>query len=169
MHGFVKHTDSNGLRIRGDEPDANGEAHRARYRWAASVLDAGSHVLDFGCGTGYGTDILRAAGHIAEGYDPHPDIRLVTIGNCYDAVVAFEVLEHLPDPPFGTLVALEKMAPVVLASVPFLERPGENHHHRWFRLQEATFPGRQFAYQYADGTISTMPGPAQNLLIISQR
>ncbi len=141
----------------------------AQYRWAASVLDADAHVLDFGCGTGRGTDILRAAGHIAEGYDPHPEIRLVTLGNCYDAVVAFDVLADLTDPPFGTLQALEKMAPVVLASVPFLESPIGARAHRWFRLQESTFPGRQFAYQYADGTISTMPGPAVNLLVISMR
>lgn len=160
--------DSDGLRIRGDEDDANGECHRARYRWAASMLEPGSRVLDYGCGTGYGTEILRAVGMQADGYDPLVPPFDGPFATRYDAVVCFEVLEHLHEPPLATLMALEKLAPIVIASVPYMEAIGNNPHHRWFRLQEASFPGRWFAYQMADSTISALAGDgAQNLIVCS--
>jgi len=167
-----------GLRIIGDEDCADAECHRARYRWVASMLEPGSYVLDYGCGTGYGSRILMDAGMKVYAYDP--DVEACKIaqrrwgvnaapsfdsGVFKDAVVCFEVLEHLKDPPLGTFMGLEKLAPIVIASVPYLEKPGNNQHHLWFRLQESTFPGRRIAYQYADGTISPMAGNAQNLIV----
>lgn len=168
-----------GLRIVGDESDADAENHRARYRWAASMIEPGSRVLDFGCGTGYGTRILCDAGIQAMGFDVDPamadlarDLYEVSITDVLpssvDVVVAFEVLEHLKDPPLATFMALEKLAPVVLATVPFMEPRDQNRHHCWHQLQEATFPGRRFAYQYPDGTISAMAGQAaQNLIVMT--
>ena len=43
--------------------------HVARYEWAAKIIPAGSRVIDFACGVGYGTRVLCDAGHAAFGYD----------------------------------------------------------------------------------------------------
>lgn len=170
--------DLDGIRIRGDEADANGECHRARYRWAATQIPSGSSVLDYGCGTGYGTGILCDGGHRGCGYDvDEAAVAIARERHCvqaatsysgrFGAVVCFEVIEHLADDPMTTLLRLRKIAPLVIASVPYLERPG-NPHHRWFGLSESTFPGCSFFYQKADGSISTASKKAQNLLIVSK-
>lgn len=135
------------------------------------MLPTGARVLDYGCGTGYGTRILCNAGLDAYGYDPDPALARFNLvspvipDGPWDAVVCFEVLEHIEAPPLATYMQLERLAPIVIASVPYLELRGANPHHRWYRLQEATFPGRHVAYQYSDGTISALSGNAQNLIV----
>ena len=152
-----------GLRILGDEDTPDGHMHRARYRWASDQLKAildephayglgrgepeNMRVLDYGCGTGHGTDLLRTTGFDAIGYDPDPEaigwgrdhfklggdvltVRGPPDGSRFDAIVAFEVLEHLDAPPAETLAGLLKMAPIVIGSVPYLEPAGFNPHHR---------------------------------------
>ena len=89
--------------------------HVIRYGWALSRV-AGLHVLDLGCGAGYGTEILSWAARSARGFDlwrPEPGQEpswpgpaSLTWGHdlCADelpranAGVMFEVLEHLPAP-----------------------------------------------------------------------
>jgi len=112
--------------------------HVARYEWAAKNIKAGSKVVDFACGVGYGTRILADAGHFSCGYDidreaikyaadhyisgMQTDFR---IGNGNDpgelgeadAAVCFETIEHIEDPR-PLLKALRESAPVLLASVP---------------------------------------------------
>jgi 2-polyprenyl-3-methyl-5-hydroxy-6-metoxy-1,4-benzoquinol methylase len=89
--------------------------HIARYSWAAQ-LAAGVDVLDAGCGTGYGTAILAAAGpgrllavDVAEeaialteaategrAEVARADLRALPFDDdCVDLVVCFEVIEHL--------------------------------------------------------------------------
>lgn len=88
--------------------------HFARYRFA-EPLAVGRRILDAGCGTGYGADLLAATGAEIHALDrdseavrhaqkAHPRLRLVR-GDCtslpfrdrsFDLVVAFEVIEHLP-------------------------------------------------------------------------
>ncbi len=112
--------------------------HVARYEFAARTIPAGSKVIDFACGVGYGTRVLADAGHFACGYDcdreaiayaaAHyvsgmaTDFRLAN-GNApgelgdYDAAVCFETIEHLQDPR-PMLKALRVSAPTLIASVP---------------------------------------------------
>jgi len=91
--------------------------HRGRYWWAAQVA-AGRSVLDVGCGTGYGAQILANAGALKViGVDVAADVvemagreyrsdrlafvcadaaRLPFEDASFDLAVCFEVIEHLP-------------------------------------------------------------------------
>ncbi len=97
-----------------NDPDLRNE-HLARYRFA-EPLATGRRILDAGCGTAYGAELLAAAGAevhaldrdretVAQVRNTHPRLRLVR-GDCarlpfrdrsFDLVVAFEVIEHLRD------------------------------------------------------------------------
>ena len=111
--------------------------HTARYEWAAKVLPAGSRVVDYACGIGYGTKILADAGHWAHGFDidteavayaeqhyAHPQAT-VKIGNGNapgtviraDTAICFETIEHIEDPR-PLLKALRDACATLLASVP---------------------------------------------------
>lgn len=111
--------------------------HRARYEFAAASLPAGSLVLDFACGIGYGSKIMAEAGHTVHGYDINRDA--LEYGRAYyehprvhlsyrdandptdlpraDAAVCFETIEHVEDPR-PLLRALRAAAPRLIASVP---------------------------------------------------
>lgn len=114
--------------------------HVARYEWAAKVLPAGSRVIDFACGVGYGSNILATAGHFVCAFDKDADA-LSYLRDHYahshiaygtqdaaapgpivsettrDAAVCFETIEHIEDPR-RLLLALRESAPTLIASVP---------------------------------------------------
>lgn len=62
-------------------------------------------VLDFGCGSGYGTKVLKEHFNDVDAYDSYPDnyfpknFNLITdldeLKNDYDIITNFEVIEHL--------------------------------------------------------------------------
>lgn len=89
----------------------NAGDHVARYIWAHNKL-VGKTTLDCGCGEGYGTAWLRDHGIDIVGLDcsrqallssKMKDLFLADIlsipvtGNSFDAIISFEVIEHLED------------------------------------------------------------------------
>jgi len=116
--------------------------HRYRYEWAGRLL-AGKKVLDAGCGIGYGSWILGEWGCHVSAIDldqgaidtalktyPHLDVSyacadIASYKGKFDAIVCFEVLEHVDGPDFLTW-RFRQMAPRLLCSVPNeLEYPFE--------------------------------------------
>ena len=92
--------------------------HLARYWWAAALVQ-GKHVLDAGCGTAYGTDILAGAGAgEVVGVDIEAavietarrtaaenvrleacDVRELPFADgSFEVAVCFEVIEHVEEP-----------------------------------------------------------------------
>jgi SAM-dependent methyltransferase len=108
------------------EPEADGGAwidHLARYRFCAARIPPGARVIEIGCGSGYGAAHLAARQLRVVALDRHlPSLAAATTryrraGLAYvagdamelpfrdqavSAVVAFEIIEHLPQP--GRLV-----------------------------------------------------------------
>lgn len=133
--------------------------HLARYRWAQGFTKK-RHVLDVGCGCGYGTAILADGAASAVGFDcDHDSIQYAqeryqaggigfAIGNAeecvfpthrFDVAVCFELLEHLDDPD-ACLVAMWSMLRengLLIASTPNLDKPEPDavfHKHAWRSL-----------------------------------
>lgn len=95
--------------------------HVVAYRFAQEQV-RGKTVLDAGCGDGYGTDMLAQTAARAVGVDRsaetvdlagrryrRPNLtyrvcelhRIIDVGEPFDVVCNFQVIEHLPDPkPF---------------------------------------------------------------------
>ena len=109
--------------------------HIARYEWGGRRTDG--HVVDAGCNCGYGAAILADAGRTVTAIDNWPegldyarqnwdrpaiewveaDLNGAVTTPAADAVVAFEIIEHLADP--GRLLRSARSAsPRLLASVP---------------------------------------------------
>lgn len=110
--------------------------HVARYYWAAGLIEDAEKVLDLGCGVGYGAAILARDGAKVTAVDnaseaiayakTHFAAENITfrVGKAeskarakYDAVVAFEVIEHVEDAT-GMLAHLASISPVLIGSVP---------------------------------------------------
>ena len=119
-------------------------AHIERYVFACRVC-TGMRVLDFGCGVGYGSEMLWHVRNDVTGVDSsmsalklarsrerhlHPRAlefaESVPDGAQYDACVALEVLEHMPEPEqfLATVPARH-----LIVSVPVRSTVGENPHH----------------------------------------
>lgn len=142
-------TDLNGIR----------KDHKARYDWAAERIHG--QVVDAACGVGYGSWILAEAGCTVRRFDlnaeaveyakehwSHENIEATYQADAmavkfpdegYDAVIAFEMLEHLED-PLAALLNFKRMAPRLLASVPneavWPHRGRYNLHYRHYTARE---------------------------------
>jgi len=174
------------------QPTLLAAEHVHRYRFGAGLC-RGARVLDLGCGTGYGSRILRPEATSVTGIDndaPTIEQARATIGasddisfetadaveylrrdlsGSFDAIVAFEVLEHLRDAD----VALELLAGhagaglKLILSVPNSRAFDEANkfHLTDFGFQEAMAAFDRFEdvtvlYQYiAEGSVIQGDGP----------
>jgi SAM-dependent methyltransferase len=135
--------------------------HRGRYWWSAA-LAAGLDVLDAGCGTGYGCEIMAAAGaRRVAGVDisesaitearaaaaqtaaefvvgslhalPFPDAS-------FDLAVCFEVIEHIEERDLALLELRRVLRPEGILAVSSPNRdvypPGNPHHVYEYRPDE---------------------------------
>ncbi len=126
--------------------------HLAAYRFAQARVRCRA-VLDAGCGDGYGTDLLAASAARAVGVDRdraaiaaasrryrRPNLRFVaceldriaSLGEQFDIVSNFQVIEHLRDPvPFLEQVRriLHRGGELILTTPNRLMSPVENPYH----------------------------------------
>jgi SAM-dependent methyltransferase len=134
--------------------------HLARYRWAAQMV-GDRRVLDAGCGVGYGSVILAeadarevlgvdlgeavvAAASAAERpglrFAQGDIARLDAEGGSFDAIVCFEVIEHVEDPHVVLAEFARLLAPGGLLVISSPNRdayvPGNPHHHLEFTPTE---------------------------------
>lgn len=136
-------------------PDIISE-HTSRYAYALSLV-GGAHVLDLGCGTGYGSEMLSWSAASVRGFDlwqPGPDehpqwpgVKQLTYGHdlCKDPLppadtaVMFEVIEHLPDAPRALAIAFGA-AETIVGSF-----PNPVHHGSWMNQYHVNdWPLEQF-------------------------
>jgi len=180
----------NGLRYDVD-PTHPGSAdemcHAERYTFASLFVRPGSIVVDYGCGTGYGSQIVRyepnitylgieadaaVVEHARTKYGA--DRTRFVVGDVtrkapgpHNVGLAFELIEHLKPVPSITVQCLaQRASEVFVFSVPYNERPGNNKHHQHFELTEASFPhGIYWYYQTPDARISSVKSNnVQNLI-----
>lgn len=129
-------------------------AHLERYQFAALVAGPERKILDFGCGVGYGTALLRSCGHSVLGVDTSEQamrlaeerygmvgfqrlqirptetaLRALARTAHFDICCALEVLEHLERPELFLQVAARTI-PELVVSVPVIPTVGVNPHHR---------------------------------------
>lgn len=137
--------------------------HVSRYRWVAQRIPAGSRVIDFACGVGYGSKILADAGHTVIGLDidkealqyacehyAHDRVSYfegdgnepLTLED-RDVAVCFETIEHLQDP--RALLKSFGSCHVLFASVPnedvmpYEYEPGKGYAYHFRHYTEAQF------------------------------
>lgn len=140
--------------------------HRFRYHLARGFVEPKDKVLDLGCGTAYGTDILSETAKKVIGVDfeqsnincaveKHKqannefvlaDLEKWTIPDC-DVAVQFENLEHLYKPKKFVARLKKKVRKFIVASVPLgqeivmvngdPQEKGDSTHHSAFATPEA--------------------------------
>jgi SAM-dependent methyltransferase len=164
----------------GDEP-----MHRARYHFAKQYCHRFEDtIVDWGCGVGYGSEILRAAhytgidcsaeaiAYARNQYAAYGDFMVSHIETSEARGtfgIAFEVLEHLQAPPQDSLNLLLERTPRLLISVPYREAPGRNPWHCHAELSEETFAGHpnlvSVWYQSMSGEIIPTRTPAACIML----
>ncbi len=166
--------------------------HKERYFWAAREIRKSWKVIDAGCGAGYGSNILSSSCEIVYSYDISPeaisyasrfwanpkidfrvsDIHFLNFNEgAADAIIAFEVIEHIIAPQLFLLAAQRSLR---LDGVIFLSVPNERKiphsvelnpfHLQHYTLEEISsylkdsgFEILEVLYQ-DDGVVGSSPG-----------
>jgi methionine biosynthesis protein MetW len=106
-----------------------------RYRMIAKIIDAGSSVLDVGCGEGllleyltqakgifgYGVDISQEAIKLTRGRGVRAETANIldwSVDQDYDYIILSEVLEHLADPEKVIATVSERFRKALIVSIP---------------------------------------------------
>lgn len=153
--------------------DVYQKSHLQRYLFAAGQLGRGRDVADLACGTGYGSALMattsrevtgvdidaRVIRGIGKRYGTVPNLKFLcsdllrlSFDSCFDYVVSFETVEHLPEKEiprlFGIFAKALRPGGTLIFSTPYLQprspeaiRLGfhrtfdidENAHRRWTR------------------------------------
>jgi len=175
--------------------DAMKVEHQLRYH-LAKLFALGRRVVDIGFGCGYGSEMLTAVADQVVGVDNsrealehvkvkhvQPNLRFmegdalkltaVLAEREFDLAVAFELMEHLPDPARFLKEVRRVLKPggMLLLSVPHFHKTGRqertwgaNPHHLWTwecngleRLLNSVFPHVTVMIQYRTGFFLTAP------------
>lgn len=160
-------------------------AHESIYHFA-STLAEGLDVLDAGCGTGYGSEILARTARSVLGVDIDPrsvayagrhfggasvlfevaDLQQLPFDDCFDLVVASNSLEHLDQPRAfvaGARCALRQNGSLLIAVPPIYgeadaqAHAGIHYHRSNFRVTEWADLLREEGFQ-ATGILHTFTG-----------
>lgn len=125
--------------------------HINRYLSAVELLGEASDVLDFGCGSGYGTALLANYYTKVTGYD-HDSAIIQTARKTYktegvtftdelpsfqyDVVFCMEVFEHVPreDAP-ALLDQLHCLAETVIISTPIVQQSNPHPDNEWHQYE----------------------------------
>lgn len=121
--------------VRNGRKDFCSIAHESRYEWAIRRFDlTGKRVLDFGCGSGYGTAVLASRASSTVGVDRSdvsvefatktygdPGLSYLSLDACapdvptrlglFDFIFSFDVIEHLERYPLYVENAKKMLAP----------------------------------------------------------
>lgn len=166
--------------------------HLMRYAWA-SLFCYNTHVVDLGCGTGYGSYILSMTAKSVVGYDINPrvidyaqenfrapnlkfvqaDIEFASIAQDVNMVIAFEVLEHLDSDVAESIIhyMTRRKKGLFLFSVPVEKTPSQFHLQNWEtgeRVKDMVLKYDKvasFLYQNNIGDISPNDTPATKYVL----
>jgi radical SAM superfamily enzyme YgiQ (UPF0313 family) len=158
----------------GKSPEFTTKEHLARYFWAKKFTK-NKIIIDAACGTGYGSEILKAKYYL--GLDNsreaikfakkhyNGDFRILDLDKQklpkkrVDVIISFETLEHLNQPENFLMNAKKslKSGGLFIFSVPLTERRGENpfHKHVWReeeikKIINKYFSNCDFDYQHKE-------------------
>jgi SAM-dependent methyltransferase len=147
-------------------PDIISE-HTSRYAYALGLV-GGKQVLDLGCGTGYGSEMLSWSAASVRGFDlwqpgadEHPQwpgVRELNYGHdlCKhplppaDLAVMFEVIEHLPDAPRALAIAFGAVGEIVGSF------PNPVYHGSWMNQYHVNdWPLEQFERELEQAAVAS--------------
>lgn len=127
----------------------------ARYNFVVKTQnDRSLKVLDYGCGSGYGTRILQEKFTDVSAYDQYPDgykptdIDVVTdlqalAGQTFDVITNFEVIEHMDGPAqeqmMDTLHSMLKPHGSLYISTVRKMDPPPTENRRLYHVKELTY------------------------------
>jgi SAM-dependent methyltransferase len=171
-------------------------SHVKRYEFASSLLAPSDYVVDLACGTGYGTKMMSEFCRMAKGVDVSiesidyarrtyysPNISFeqkdfFQFRETPNVLVSFETIEHLSCEIDSIVERLANMSDrLFVCSVPYMEAPGLNRHHKIFNIDESKFncllsAGKiTFYYQDVRGRISEdkLGERIQNMIVVFKK